>query len=262
MNIGTNIFNIRTSKGIKQSEMAEKLGLEQSGYSRIEKRGNKISFDLIERIAEILGVSTEKLLEFDINNLNNAENDKKISDLEKRIEELENRIKDKESIISHKESNLGRYTKFIEELIEYFTHNKAKEYGQMTYGNVVYEGVYCKILKGELKNPIIISEQNRSQYQEYLHIDDLQETIELVYENNKYLALLLSNLAIIIGSNTEIGQCWIRTTNSKLSADYQSRRKYYDINYSSINDIIYSSTNDVTLFSILYSAFDKYTKQP
>ena len=262
MNVIENIQRIRGEKRISQAEMAEKLGIAQNNYGKIERGITELTVERLYKIAEILGSSPSELLGLENLKLEESKENKKIEDLEKRIEELDDRIKDKESIISHKESILGRYTNFIEELIEYFTHNKAKEYGLMTYGNVVYEGVHYRILKRKLKNPIITSEQNRRQYQEYLHIDDLEETIELVYEDNKYLALLLSNLAIIIGSNTEIGQCWIRITNSKLSADYQSQRKYSDINYSSINDIIYSSKNDVTLFSILYSAFDKSTKKP
>ena len=67
MNISQQIICIRENKGIKQSEIAQILNIEQSNYSRLEKRGNKLTLEQLEKIAdaldvplsEILGISTE-----------------------------------------------------------------------------------------------------------------------------------------------------------------------------------------------------------
>ena len=125
MNIGTNIFNLRTSKGIKQSEMAEKLGLEQSGYSRIEKRGNKISYDLIEKIAEILGVAPAKLLNLDVQP--EAEKEKRI--LAHQIE-----IATKDQLII----DLRKIKEITEEALEDFCDMIDWEI-QETYISKIYE---------------------------------------------------------------------------------------------------------------------------
>ena len=56
--------------------MAEKLGITQAGYSKIESGATKISYDKIVDISKILGVQTEELLAFDsqkyFNSFNNV----------------------------------------------------------------------------------------------------------------------------------------------------------------------------------------------
>lgn len=62
MNISKNISSIRESKGIKQYQVAEFLGIEPPNYSRLEKRGDKLTVEQIEKIAEALGVSVKELI--------------------------------------------------------------------------------------------------------------------------------------------------------------------------------------------------------
>ena len=52
-----NIEEIRQEKGIKQSEMGQKLGTTQSGYSNFVNRNSDMPFSRITQIADILGVS-------------------------------------------------------------------------------------------------------------------------------------------------------------------------------------------------------------
>lgn len=52
-----NVENIRKEKGIKQSDLAEKLGIMQSAYSRMITATDDIKLSTLQRIADILEVS-------------------------------------------------------------------------------------------------------------------------------------------------------------------------------------------------------------
>ena len=52
----TNIEEIRKTKGITQTVLAEKLGMRQSAYSNHISRNSDIKFSLLERISEALEV--------------------------------------------------------------------------------------------------------------------------------------------------------------------------------------------------------------
>lgn len=66
MDIGQQIQAVRKSKGITQAEMAEKLKVTQSNYSRHEKRGNAISFQRVIEIAEAMGVSVSEIINYGV----------------------------------------------------------------------------------------------------------------------------------------------------------------------------------------------------
>lgn len=55
--LGALIQETRTSKGMTQSELAEKLGTSQSAINRIEKGGQNISLEMLARISEELSSS-------------------------------------------------------------------------------------------------------------------------------------------------------------------------------------------------------------
>jgi len=63
-NILENIEIIRKQKGIKQSVMAEKLGINQSAYSNIVTRNTDIPFGRLSQIADILGVSVVDIITY------------------------------------------------------------------------------------------------------------------------------------------------------------------------------------------------------
>lgn len=63
--VGNRIRKIRELKNFTQEQVAEKLGMTISGYSRIEREEVSVSVDKLERIAAILGVSTVDISSFD-----------------------------------------------------------------------------------------------------------------------------------------------------------------------------------------------------
>lgn len=72
MDVSKNIKNIRESKGLKQYEIADKLGIDRQNYSRLEKRDKKLTLEQLEGIATALGVSLKELL-FGKNDYSNIE---------------------------------------------------------------------------------------------------------------------------------------------------------------------------------------------
>ena len=63
MSLSKKIKSIRLAKQLKQSEVADKIGVEQSYYSKLERTsGDRIYFDVLLKICEALEVSVEYLL--------------------------------------------------------------------------------------------------------------------------------------------------------------------------------------------------------
>ena len=60
--IKSNIEKFRKASGISQSEMAERLGLSRTAYRNIEKGKTRLLSDILKRIAEELGKTTEELM--------------------------------------------------------------------------------------------------------------------------------------------------------------------------------------------------------
>jgi transcriptional regulator with XRE-family HTH domain len=101
MELSERITFLRESKGLKQYEIANALGIEPPNYSRLEKRGDKLSIEQIKAIATALGVSLNELLGLDAP----VENEEKVKELKKRIEELESRIEDKDLVLQQLVTN-------------------------------------------------------------------------------------------------------------------------------------------------------------
>lgn len=64
LSIGQKVERIRLFRGVKQEYVANKLGISQQQYSKIEQQ-EKIEDDVLEKIAEILGVTMETIKNFD-----------------------------------------------------------------------------------------------------------------------------------------------------------------------------------------------------
>lgn len=62
MDIAKNIKAVREKKGIKQIDMATRMNLERSNYSRIENKGNDISISQLQEIADALEVPLFELI--------------------------------------------------------------------------------------------------------------------------------------------------------------------------------------------------------
>jgi transcriptional regulator with XRE-family HTH domain len=71
---GSRIKTFRTMRGSTQEDVASKLGIDQNKYSRIETDRQKIDEELLDKIAEVLGVSTADIKSKEPFFVNNASN--------------------------------------------------------------------------------------------------------------------------------------------------------------------------------------------
>ena len=67
--LGPRIKKIRELRGYSQEFLAKKLGICQEQYSYIENKQKEIPEQTVQHIAEILDVSVEYLLHFDVDNI-------------------------------------------------------------------------------------------------------------------------------------------------------------------------------------------------
>ncbi len=65
MKIGNKIKKIRELKNYTQEYMADRLGINQSGYSRLENDTSDITLSQIEKLSEIFNMRVEDLMTFD-----------------------------------------------------------------------------------------------------------------------------------------------------------------------------------------------------
>ncbi len=63
--LGITVQRLRERKKIKQEIMAEKLGITQPAYSRIEKGDTKMTTEKLEKIAQALDMTPEEIYEED-----------------------------------------------------------------------------------------------------------------------------------------------------------------------------------------------------
>lgn len=63
MKILEKIIIERKNKGFSQTQMAEKIGIDDSGYSRIERGERELTIDRLAKIAEVLEVDIKYLVD-------------------------------------------------------------------------------------------------------------------------------------------------------------------------------------------------------
>ncbi len=105
MKIGNNLRKIRIERGLKQENMADLLGLSQSGYNKIERNLHDVNQEKLDAFAEKLEVKKEDLLELDTkyiqeNHINTVENNVQHQNVYKSNENLT-----QELIASYKNQN-------------------------------------------------------------------------------------------------------------------------------------------------------------
>ncbi len=125
MKIGNKIKKIRELKNYTQEYMADRLGINQSGYSRIENDTSDITLSQIDKLSEIFNMKVEDLINFDekfvfnnssfntffgnyYNNMNEKEKELYQKELElhlKTIKLLEDKISFLEQINASKGNN-------------------------------------------------------------------------------------------------------------------------------------------------------------
>ncbi len=120
MEIGTKVKKLRELRNFTQEFMAASLEMTPSGYGKIERNESEVTYQKLEKIAEVLGIKIEDIVNFNekmvfnIMNNNNSNNgyvvnNNSISDNEKRLyEELIAQLKEENSTLK----------KFIEKLQE------------------------------------------------------------------------------------------------------------------------------------------------
>jgi len=75
LTVRSKIKTMRETRGISQSQMAEKLQMDERNYKRIESGEKKtIDIDLLSRIAEVLEVDIPELLTTEVMNVHNGNN--------------------------------------------------------------------------------------------------------------------------------------------------------------------------------------------
>ncbi len=60
--LGENIQTIRKHREMKQQELADKIGINMQSLSKIERGVNYPTFDTLEKIMDVLGVTPNELL--------------------------------------------------------------------------------------------------------------------------------------------------------------------------------------------------------
>lgn len=65
VNINDSIKNIRELKNYTQEYVADRLGMTQAGYSKIEKGISKVSLQKLQEIAAVLEVSMQNIIQFE-----------------------------------------------------------------------------------------------------------------------------------------------------------------------------------------------------
>lgn len=74
MKIGNNLRKIRLERGLKQENMADLLGLSQSGYNKIERNLHDVNQEKLEIFAEKLEIKKEDLLDIDTSYIQEVHN--------------------------------------------------------------------------------------------------------------------------------------------------------------------------------------------
>lgn len=95
MEIGTKVKKLRELKNFTQEFMANALEMTPSGYGKIERNETEVSYQKLERIADILGIKVEDIINFNesfifnvmhnqtgngyvVNNISTSDNEKKL----------------------------------------------------------------------------------------------------------------------------------------------------------------------------------------
>jgi transcriptional regulator with XRE-family HTH domain len=62
MDIGVNIKQLREDRNIKQSEIADLIGMHRSNYSKIENGQREISLAAVDKIAKFFNITIDELV--------------------------------------------------------------------------------------------------------------------------------------------------------------------------------------------------------
>lgn len=185
MNISKNISSIRESKGIKQYQVAELLGIEPPNYSRLEKRGDKLTIEQLEKIATALGVSVKELLFGE-----KEESKEDTQALKSRIVELESIIRDKEEINTYLFEKHSLCKDYLKEVLDFMFDEIAVE--ENNFGELIYQnnGREKRIRVKELtqiersfeEDDEIVLNEIRYEFTE----NEIEQTLKILFTSDRY----------------------------------------------------------------------------
>jgi len=97
VNVGSKIKKLRELKNLTQEHVAERLGLTQSGYSKIENGEVDLPYSRLQNIADILEMKVEDITSFDekfvFNNLHtNNQNGGQIGVIHNHVSDTERKL--------------------------------------------------------------------------------------------------------------------------------------------------------------------------
>lgn len=112
--VGEKIKQIRKSKGINQTVVADICGIKQSSYANIENgKTQTISIEVGKGIAKALGVSFVDLFEIETNDPLAEENSIKMKSLEWELETLYDVLKERKEFIELLQKQIEAYKRFV-----------------------------------------------------------------------------------------------------------------------------------------------------
>jgi transcriptional regulator with XRE-family HTH domain len=149
MDIRNNIKIIRERLGLSQYELAFRLNLDQSSYSRLEKRGNKLSIEQIKTISDAMKVDVKEILGYG----DDSSSILSVSTLELKVKELN------ENLIFYKNIAENNQT-----LIEF--KNKNLMSAELYFINI-FESVFLTVLYAEKKGMICLGNVSDVDYKEF-----------------------------------------------------------------------------------------------
>lgn len=260
MNISENIKSIRESLKIKQIDIAERLGLEQSNYARLEKRGNKITIEQLQQIADVFQMSVVEIIQYPNSNSGDSE---RVMELEVvvynqnlDIKILKESLQDKNALLNHERSQTTRMIDLLVSIIHlldvfYYIFKNERDTAKLLnfkthYHNWVKERIsetkqYYEELIAELKSKKTLSSEEKEQLQIYK-----EEIINI----NKVLdnPIIESQYYPIFGSPNDI-ENFVSDFINKLKLLNDFFRNIEDLEY---NEVLHRQKIRKDFISILY----------
>ncbi len=110
-----NIKKFRELKSLTREEVADKLEMSVSGYSKLERGEVDISLSKLYRIADILEVSVSQILNFDASQIFNVSNN-----------QIVNGVEVKEQVNNYQDEYKYKYIAMLEAEVERLKTEKGK----------------------------------------------------------------------------------------------------------------------------------------
>lgn len=175
MSIAEKIKAVRKAKGITPSHIASVLGIEVTNYPRLENRGNKLTYEYIEKIAGALGVLPVELLTWGEDKTADTDSNSDASHLRERVSELEEQVADKTKIGGYQDKHIRRVELWLCNYFRYEVWKVAVRLGMIEkdvnymHVNEYYkqwgqEGINRIVAGGLIQNPFVYQMMYRSIY--------------------------------------------------------------------------------------------------